>query len=257
MFQAQQHIHFHPFQSRESLFKTLSDDIVKRLETTLSKNRRASMVLSGGSTPAPLYQQLSQAQLDWKNITFTLSDERWVPPESESSNLKMMTQHLSSPSTPLNPQPLNLQPLTPPQSQWSQETPQIAEHLPSISQQLHAIPKPYTITLLGMGEDAHTASLFPCAPELRHALTSEEALASTTPQGADHKRITMTLQELNKSQGIILLITGEKKMNTLKSALTSKSVLTHPIKALLNPAEAASELGIKLTHTPLDIYWCL
>ena len=74
------------FNSRDELFQQLEDDIINALSVGISDRNVASMLLSGGTTPGPLYERLSMRTFDWSRVWFTLTDERWVNPDHPDSN---------------------------------------------------------------------------------------------------------------------------------------------------------------------------
>src|SRR5258707_601246 len=85
---------FHAFATPDELYSALTDAIVSRLQAAIGARAFATLVASGGSTPGELYDRLCDRELKWQKVTITLSDERWVPPESDRSNEKFLRARL-------------------------------------------------------------------------------------------------------------------------------------------------------------------
>src|SRR5690606_33445071 len=87
-------LEFIEYPDREMLFLSLADRVAGQLSQHLRVNDRASLCVPGGTTPAPLYDYLSGAELDWPRITVLLNDERWVDGEHMRSNGRLLRRHL-------------------------------------------------------------------------------------------------------------------------------------------------------------------
>ncbi|XEH48704.1 6-phosphogluconolactonase [Edwardsiella tarda] len=85
---------FNEVQSAQALNEQLADDIAARLRQGIAARGQASLVVSGGRTPLGLFARLSQQALDWSRVTITLADERWVAPQDEASNERLVREHL-------------------------------------------------------------------------------------------------------------------------------------------------------------------
>lgn len=119
-----------------------------------------------------------------------------------------------------------------------------AEGQPECEAALRALPRPFDFILLGMGEDGHTASLFPHAPELAHALTTEDLCAAATATVAPQERMTMTLAGLLDSRLLILPIAGAAKSKVLSAAMGPGPVEEMPVRAVLRQEEVPVELWL-------------
>ncbi len=215
------------FDDRAALAKGAADLIVEALR---SGGRFAA---SGGSTPAPIYENLRERDLDWSRIEVTLSDERWVAPTSPDSNERMLREHLlRGPAAEARFVPLNAH------AEEVDAAAAIVE--PRIAPLL-----PFDMALLGMGDDGHFASLFPGSPALKLGLDPEgDRLCIGVPAGAPmppQPRISMTLRALMTSRTVLLLITGQTKRDVLERALGGADL---PVGALLLQDRA-----------PVHIYW--
>ncbi len=223
-------VEWHPFEQREQLFSQLATEISHCLQQAISARGQASLAVSGGNSPIPLFQQLSRCELDWSKVTVTLVDERWLAPDQADSNERLVRQHLLQ-NAAARAQFIGL---------WQSDlTPQQGQ--PLSEQALAALSAPLDLVLLGMGNDGHTASLFPCSADLDAALESPQACAIVQPQSAPHCRITLTPQRLFNSRQRMLLLCGEDKITTLTRALQTDAVAPMPIRLFL--------------QQPLSIHW--
>jgi 6-phosphogluconolactonase len=223
----------HDFPDMGRLSSALAAWLHGRLNEAVLRRGQVSMILAGGSTPRELYQRLAQRSLIWDRLFFTLSDERMVPLSDERSN----EGHVRSWLQPVNGMALQLLGL---QSRPGQNSSAEIESL------LHALPKPFSITLLGMGEDGHTASLFPGSPELSSALDPPPdvwTMRISHPSGPP-QRITLTLPALLATEHVVLLAAGEKKRQVLERALGPGPVEELPLRALL-----------RQSLVPISLYW--
>jgi len=222
----------HIFDSREKLFEKLVADVTADLEAGL-KHGKASMLLSGGTTPGPLYEQLSNAVLDWKNICFAPTDERWVEPEHPDSNERLIRETLLKGNAGVAQYiGLKSRALDPVSGQAETE------------RNLAALPLPLDVVLLGMGEDGHVASLFPGLADTKKALEDGNNLCRAIVRGDnDTLRMTMTLKCLLESKRIYLLFFGDKKLEIFKSALKEKTN-NLPVSEILHQSKV-----------PVSLYW--
>lgn len=211
------------FSSRAELDATLANDIGAKLSEGIAQRGRASLALSGGKTPIGLYQRLSEVPLHWAQVDVTLVDDRWLPPKHSDSNARLLRQYLFSGNAanahcfPLVDDSLNL-----------------AEALAASEAALAGISWPIDVCVLGMGDDGHTASLFPCARETREALseTCQARLAFVCPVTAPFRRVTMTLPAIVQSRHVVLHIVGQGKLDVLAAALAQREPLLPIAKVL-------------------------
>ena len=216
------------FESREDLNKSFADTIVSILEAAIARDGKASLVVSGGSTPLPLFQALSQRDLAWSKVTITLADERWVDNQHDASNEKLVTDNLLVGKAAA--------------AQFFALKTEHEDAQDAVTQLNSAAdqPKqPFDVLILGMGEDAHTASLFPCCAQIQAglALDNPSTFISTQPTTAPHQRMSYTLAALVKAKHIFLHLTGDKKRSVLEQALQTKNAEEKPIKAVVDNAD--------------------
>jgi 6-phosphogluconolactonase len=196
----------------------LAQAVAKRLEAALRARDRAGLVVSGGRTPALFFDRLAQQAIEWKLVTVTLADERCVPADHADSNQRFVRERLLiGPAAVAMFVPL---------------------HDIMTGDTIAALPRPWDVTVLGMGEDGHTASLFPGGDTLAQALssaTTDPVLALTAP-GAKQKRLTMTLPELTNTHALFVQISGAAKKRVLDEARRADT--PPPIGAVLRAAPA-------------------
>jgi 6-phosphogluconolactonase len=170
------------------------------------------MVLSGGSTPRATYQLLACKDLDWDCAELFFCDERFVPPDHKDSNYRMVRETLLA-SEFVNPRKLLVIP--------TDGTPQSAadRYDETLRQQYGAgtledgVPL-FHLTLLGLGDDGHTASLLPGQP----VLEERRRWAAVVPEGRTEPRITLTYPALEASELILFLVSGAGKRDALAQA---------------------------------------
>ncbi len=216
--------------SAAALTDSLAAQISAELQQAIAARGKALLVISGGSTPRRLLETLSQASLDWSAVTVTLADERWVRIDDSRSNARMAQQTLL------------------------QNAASTARFLPmyraevdidtaalDYSRELYACCLPIDVLLLGMGNDGHTASLFPQGDRLARAMAadcSDIALPMHAP-GAPEPRMTLTLPTLASARHIHLHIEGQGKQQVLRQALASRDL---PIARVLAAAGARADV---------------
>jgi 6-phosphogluconolactonase len=170
------------------------------------------LVLSGGSTPRATYRLLAAKDIDWDCAELFFSDERFVPPDHKDSNYRMVRESLLAGEF-VNPRKLLAIP--------TDGTPQSAadRYDETLRQQYGAgtlepgVPL-FHLTLLGLGDDGHTASLLPGQP----VLNERERWAAAVPQGRGEPRITLTYPALESSALILFLVAGAGKRDALAQA---------------------------------------
>jgi 6-phosphogluconolactonase len=212
------------YPNSQLLIEDLTAHIVKELQQAINNKGHASIAVSGGKTPIPLFKLLSQQDLDWHNVFITLVDDRWVDDTDDASNEKLVLTYLLQNKAKL----ANFVGL-----KNSCDNPfDGAEITDKI---LNKIPMPFDVLILGMGEDGHTASLFPGAANLMAGLDmkSGRKVVGMTPLTAPLDRITLTLPTILDSQNIYLHLVGESKMQVLEQAEKGDDINQMPIRAIL------------------------
>ena len=197
---------FIEYPDREMLALSLASKLAGQLSQHLRVSDSASLCVPGGTTPAPVFEMLSASELDWSRVTVMLNDERWVDGQNPRSNSRLLHQHLLRDKAQAA-QYLDLY--------TGDATPD--EAVPALTEAV-ASHLPITVLLLGMGNDMHTASLFPSASETVLALAPDAAPVMAIHSVKDEPRITLTASALRGAINTHLLITGADKRAALERA---------------------------------------
>lgn len=212
------------YENSQLLIADLTSHIVNVLKQAIEKKGHASIAVSGGKTPIPLFTLLSQQDLKWNRVFITLVDERWVDDTDDASNEKLvMTYFLQNKAKLANF--IGLKNSCDNPFDGAELTDKILDN----------VPMPFDVLILGMGEDGHTASLFPGATNLQAGLDmkSGRKVIGMTPLTAPLDRITLTLPTILNSKNIYLHLVGESKMNVLEQAEKGNDVNEMPVRAIL------------------------
>ncbi len=218
-------VRFHFGETPEQVAIELADSVSRFLEQRLAEAPRASLVVSGGSTPLPFFRALSEKALDWSRVDVLLADERWVPEGDAASNTTLVKAHLLQ-NRAAAARFLSLK--------QPGKTPE--EGLEAVKRELRDLALPIDVLILGMGNDGHTASLFPDAPELPLAMdaASPEIVAAMSPPSQAQRRVTLTYPVLAEARFTALHLKGEDKLETLITAVSNPDeVMAMPIRGFL------------------------
>lgn len=226
-------MNFHEYKSRSDAAIAAGKRIVNALHRRLETGNDAALVVSGGTTPAPVFSYMAHKQLDWHRVHVLLSDERWVPADHPDSNEAMLRNALER-SRAAYAQI----------TQYFDAELSLDERCAGLGSEFEALPLPFTSVLLGMGNDGHFASLFPDDVNLQSALDlqSAQTYVPVDTASSPHRRLSMTLATLLRSDEILLLISGHEKRAVLEQASDPASEL--PIAHLL-----------RQMRTPVDVFW--
>lgn len=212
------------FQSRAELDKNLADKVADILSQAVKLKGKASIAVSGGSTPKGFFEALSQKDLPWREITVTLADERWVDITDSASNTKLVHENLLQ-NKAINANFFHIK----------QGDALNSEVLADLNLAANTTVLPFDVLILGMGEDGHTASLFPCSNEIHSVLSKDAApLMKVVPQTAPHERITFSFAYLQQSKNTFLHIVGSGKQTVLQQAIDGEDNTQMPIRAFLH-----------------------
>lgn len=215
----------HNFISRSELDTALADQVSDILHHAIQKKGQASLAVSGGSTPKGFFKALSAKDIDWSKVTITLADERWVDMSSDSSNTRLVHENLLQ-NKAAKAKFFHLK-------QGETLTDEVLNDLNLAAKKTIL---PLDVVILGMGEDGHTASLFPCSAEITDGLSQDNpnALLRVTPISAPHTRISFTFACLIQSQHVFLHVCGDSKQQVLNQAYASDETFDMPIRAFLH-----------------------
>ncbi|MBW0146620.1 6-phosphogluconolactonase [Marinobacter arenosus] len=211
----------------EQVALDLADAVAAFLKERLADAQRVSLVVSGGSTPLPFFRALSTKDLDWHRVDLLLADERWVPEDDPASNTRLVRENLlQDRAAGANFLSLKQPGATP------------LEGLEAVKAELSGLALPLDVLILGMGNDGHTASLFPDAPELPRAMSPDcpDLVAAATPPSQPQQRITLTWPTLRDARFTALHLKGADKLETLRRAMTApEDVMSMPVRGFLKP----------------------
>ncbi|HSN51329.1 MAG TPA: 6-phosphogluconolactonase [Woeseiaceae bacterium] len=221
------------FDSREAASIAAAERIAAALARRLDAQGEASVVVSGGTSPAGVFAELARTPLAWPDVHVILSDERWVPPDHADSNEKLVRETLLAGAA----KEATVLPVYKPGVT-------IEERCGELNDELRLAPFPFACALLGMGEDGHFASLFPDAENLEDGLdvdSSELSIAVNTA-ASPHPRVSLTLSALSRSDEILLLMFGDRKREVYEAA--KQTANGYPVFHLLRQKRA-----------PVYVYW--
>lgn len=203
----------------QDLNQKIATEFLKVLDTSIMASGRFTLALSGGSTPKSLYALLAgpefQTQIPWPKVHLFWGDERCVPPDHPDSNYGMVHEAiLSKVAIPAE----NVHRIE------GEKDPQVAASLYEQGmRKFFAIPEGqfprFDLILLGLGEDGHTASLFPGSEALQE---SKRLVAAPYVEKLGSYRLTLTLPVLNHAANIFFLVAGKDKARVLRAVLREK-----------------------------------
>ncbi len=221
-----------PLSDRQEQAEVIANSISQSLADALGARPRASLAVSGGSTPEAMFQLLGAKALAWQNIDCLLVDERWLPDGHADRNDSLLKRSLlDGPASACRYLAMKTHHSSPKDGQFY------------LDQQLAELDWPLDVIHLGMGDDGHTASWFHDAPEyedLQHSI--EQHCMAVHPGAAPYERISLTPAAVFNSRRIIVQITGQRKREVLDAALAGDS--SYPIEMVLHQ-----------NNVPVEIYW--
>jgi 6-phosphogluconolactonase len=224
----------HEFADRLTLGDTLAKDIASKLDAAVKARGKASIAVSGGSTPKLLFAVLAEQEIEWSKISVTLVDERWVDESSDRSNAALVKKHLISHEAHV----ATFLPLFD-----AAHADDVDAALADVGKRVDALGKPFDVVVLGMGPDGHTASFFPGGDHLAQALDldGKQSVLSMRAEDAGEPRITLSLPRVLDTRALYLHIEGNDKKEILDKAIAGGDF---PIAAVL-----------KQDRTAVDVYW--
>ncbi|MDX3899843.1 MAG: 6-phosphogluconolactonase [Sphingobium sp.] len=210
------------FDSADAAARDLARHVAGRLSAAIADRGVATLALSGGRSPRAMLEALRTMPLDWAKLIVVQVDERWVEADHPDSNQRLIREAL----------------LTGPAAAarlvaMKNDAPDAYRGQPACEAAMAALPWPLDIVLLGMGEDGHTASLFPGAAELHEGLTTSALTLAVTPPAAPHQRLSLSRRAILSSREILLQIGGSAKEAVYWAALAGGAVEEMPIRAAL------------------------
>ncbi len=208
-------IHIYP--NKEKLVAATTERVVDSIEKAIAKNGFCNIALSGGNTPGGVYSLLAtipyKDRVDWGKLHLFWGDERMVPPEHQDSNFKMvedtLLKHVAVPDD--NVHRIRGE-IVPEQAAAEEYSSLLNVHFKT------DLPR-FDIILLGLGEDGHTASLFPGTDAVEER--ERHAVAAFVPK-LDSWRVTLTLPVLNAAREIYFLVSGRSKSDIIQRIMSIK-----------------------------------
>ncbi len=221
--------------SVESLIERALDFVLEKCQAAITERDRFTLALAGGSTPKPLYQKLAQQSLPWDKCHLFWGDERFVPSDHPDSNERMAREawlnQVDIPEANIHPFDTHF------------ETPSAAaaanEAMLNRFWQSKAPDWPtFDLILLGMGDDGHTASLFPGTEAVQ---VCDRWVA--VGQKDENPRLTLTIPVLNNARHVLFLVAGANKSPVLKT--------------IFNPEAGPIEYPAQLIQPSGSLLWLL
>lgn len=225
----------HEEPDREALAATLAMLVAGCLRDAVATRGQAVIAVSGGSTPKRFFEKLSEEEPGWERVTICLVDERFVPPDDERSNQRLVARHLLKNRAAR----ARFLPLYRPVGD-------AAKAAALAAAEIDKLPHPFDAVILGMGNDGHTASFFPDGNHLAAAIdpVAEQSVLSMEAPDAGEPRLTLTLPHIVSARLLLLHIEGHEKRETLDRARQCGPAAEMPVRAVLDGAPK-----------PLDIHW--
>jgi 6-phosphogluconolactonase len=229
---------------RSAIIARALEIVVKAYERSISDRGKFTIAVAGGSTPKPLYEALATQLLDWSKVHVFWGDERYVPVSDPQSN-EGMTRKAWLDRVSIPPENIHAMPT-------DAADPAIAAHTYELHLQKFFGVKPgefpkFDVILLGIGDDGHTASLFPGTPAL-----SEIDRLITVGQKDSQPRLTFTAPLINQAELILFLVDGIGKANAVKAIMADRGdANTYPARLIqgnniwLVDRTAGSEIAVQ------------
>ena len=216
----------HQFENTSALNQQFSSEIHQHLAYAILLRGKAYLVVSGGRTPQQLFNSLAQMPLEWSKVVITLADDRFLPETAADSNERLvkasLLQHAASAATFI--------------SLYAARA-CAEEAIPELLARVAELPT-FDVVILGMGEDGHTASLFPCSAELSVGLAEDaEDLLAVNPTTAPYQRVSFSRRRLQNSRAVYLHLVGPAKLQVLQLATSDDDVTKMPIRAFIQQTD--------------------
>ena len=219
----------HAYPNKEKLVAATTERIADCIEQAIQQNGLCNMALSGGNTPGGIFSLLGSSpyrdRLDWSRLHLFWGDERVVPPEHEDSNFRLVQEtllgHIKIPAENVHRMRGEIAP---------EEA--AAEYAELMHGHFKDNPPCFDLMLLGLGEDGHTASLFPETDAVEES--EKHAVAVFVPK-LDVWRVTLTLPVINASKKVLFLVSGKSKSEMVQRIMSNKQPDKEIPATMVNP----------------------
>lgn len=205
------------FKSQSELASKLAEEVVRRIVASATVERPFAVALSGGSTPGLLYSLLGDEfsnAVPWEFVHLFWGDERCVPPDHPDSNYLIVKKHIIEKT---GIPPVNVHRIKG-EEDPSFEAMRYSAEITSILHDRDRLPV-FDLVLLGLGEDGHTASIFPDRMDL---LNSGRICEVAVHPVSGQKRLSLTGKVINNAEAVVFLVSGIKKAEVVKSILSQE-----------------------------------
>jgi 6-phosphogluconolactonase len=227
---------FWDYDSPTEMADAVSGDVAFIIESALDARGEALIALPGGTTPAPIYEKLAKAKLNWKRVTIVPTDDRMVPVSDPMSNIAMIARYF----IPLGARVIPI---------VSESATDYKAAGNAANARLSDLKWPPDLVWLGIGADGHVASLFP-GPDLNDAIEAPASrraigvMPDPLPENAPVARVSLTRSAILSARTLIIVGSGETKREVLEQALEEGGRSTLPVGRVLADCEL-----------PVDIHW--
>ncbi len=207
------------FQEPVACGNALALDLTACLAQAIDQRGQASMAVSGGTTPKWVYPVMATQEIPWQKVMITLTDERWINPDHEDSNERIVRDMLIAGKAK--------------KAMFSglkndADSPEAGQK--NCEEQLRRFLFPLDAVFLGIGEDGHIASLF---PGFTNPGSDDHCQSVAAPSGS-HPRMSLTSVALLNSRRIFIVLTGKEKRSVYKQAKHQGPVQTLPLRLVLH-----------------------
>ncbi|MBX9795642.1 6-phosphogluconolactonase [Sphingomonas sp.] len=224
------------YDTRDEMAKAVAGDAAFIIESAIDARGAAVIALPGGKTPLPIYDKLAQAKLDWKRVTILPTDDRLVPMGDALSNVTTIAKTFMAKGA-------RVLPIT------SEAATDYKAAGRAADARLQDVHWPLDLCVLGVGEDGHTASIFP-GPDYDEAVAGPRqrravgVMPEPLPPEAPVARVTLTAHAIGASRALMLAVTGDAKRAVIEAAIKQGPASPYPIGRVLADVEL-----------PVDIHW--
>jgi len=223
----------------DDLARQAAEQVASAIDLALAERDRAQVALAGGETPKATYRRLGQEHLPWERVDVLLGDERWVPADDPASNARMIGETLLA-QLPARQARFHPVPTDRPSAEAS------ADAYADLLARLCGDPPRFDVVLLGLGDDGHTASLFPGT-----AATTVLDRAVALGEGKGLPRITLTAPVLSAARKVIFLVSGEGKRQALQRLMDPDEPVARTPARLVQPRTEVVILADAAAAAPL------